>query len=100
MRSRYCAYALGLVDYVIDTTAKGPQFQDDRVAWTQQIEAFCRGTRFGGLRISEHVDGEEEAFVTFHATLEQAGRDASFAERSRFVREDGRWKYHSGTPAP
>ena len=60
------------------------------------IAQFCRQTRFEGLRIVEHVDGEQEAFVTFEATLTQAGRDASFSERSRFVRVEGRWAYHSG----
>ena len=96
MRSRYAAYARGLVDYIIATTAPGPQVQADPEAWRRSIAQFCRQTRFEGLRIVEHVHGEEEAFVTFEATLTQAGRDASFSERSRFVRVEGRWAYHSG----
>ncbi|TNE92088.1 MAG: zinc chelation protein SecC [Deltaproteobacteria bacterium] len=99
MRSRYAAYAKGMVDYVLDTTAPGPMQQDDRAAWADQVRQFSAGTRFLGLRIAEHVDGEEEAFVTFFCTLEQGGRDASFGERSRFVKVGGRWAYHSGQPA-
>ena len=34
MRSRYTAYAMGLVDYVMDTTAAGsPHRVSDRAAW-------------------------------------------------------------------
>lgn len=100
MRSRYAAYARGLIDYVLDTTdPQGPQWQPERGAWVEQVRRFARHTRFEGLRILAHEPGESEAFVTFAATLEQAGRDASFAERSRFVKRDGRWLYHSGEPA-
>ena len=34
-------------------------------------------------------------WVTFCATLMQAGRDVSFTEKSRFERVNGRWPYHS-----
>lgn len=100
MRSRYAAYASGLVDYILDTTAPGPQFVEDRDIWRDQVRSFCRHTVFLRLQVTEHVEEADRAFVTFYATLEQAGRDVSIGERSRFVRVDGRWCYHSGTPAP
>jgi len=91
MRSRFAAYALGLVDYVIDTTdPSGPQWVADREAWRQSIERFSANTTFQGLRIEGHT----EDTVAFHATLEQMGQDASFRENSRFVQQDGRWLYH------
>lgn len=91
MRSRFSAYATGLVDYIIDTTdPDGPQWVQDRAAWAVQISAFSTATRFAGLRI-EHAD---EDTVRFHATLEQGGKDASFSEHSQFVHRDGRWLYH------
>ena len=100
MRSRFAAYALGLTDYIMATTApSGPQFQADTAAWVADIERFSRRTRFQGLAIldASAVEGPE-ATVTFRATLEQNGEDASFTERSTFVRgSDGRWRYHSGT---
>lgn len=100
MRSRYVAYATGLVDHIVATTTPGgPQWLDDADAWRAQIRAFCDGTRFEGLRV---IDAPEpvgdEGFVTFEARLTQGGRDATFVERSRFVRHDGRWTYHSGQP--
>lgn len=99
MRSRYAAYALGLVDHVIATTdPTGPQWEPDTAEWAERIRSFCTTTRFVGLTIVEApAPSEEEGFVTFTATLEQRGVDASFTERSRFTR-DSRWgwRYHSG----
>ena len=95
MRSRYCAYALGLVDYIIATTdPAGPQWRSDRVSWQAEIETFCRITRFEGLEILA-AEGDE---VTFRAHLTRGGQDTGFSERSRFVEREGRWLYHSGQP--
>jgi SEC-C motif-containing protein len=89
MRSRYAAYAKGLVDYVVQT---GDPPQDP-----EGVRLFCAHTRFVGLRITEHVDSEHgPGFVTFAATLVQDGQDASFSERSRFEKRDGRWVYVDG----
>lgn len=97
MRSRYAAYALGLVDYVIRTTdPEGPQWEADRAAWERSIRAFSAGARFVGLRIHHaHAEGDEGE-VTFTAGLSAGGRDASFTERSRFRRGPDGWRYHSG----
>lgn len=97
MRSRYAAYALGEVDYVIATTdSSGPQFQPDTTRWRAEVEAFCRGTEFVGLRVLEAGEEGDEGHVSFVASLRQAGQDASLRERSRFRRKGGRWLYHSG----
>ena len=102
MRSRFAAYALGLVDYIIATTdAAGPQWQSDTNAWRAEITRFSQHTRFADLELLDAPDAiDNEGFVSFRATLEQAGKDASFAERSRFVRRDGRWLYSSGERLP
>jgi SEC-C motif-containing protein len=98
MRSRFSAYALGLAGYIVDTTARGgPMWDDDLDRWRAAITRFSEGTRFLGLRIDDAPPpGPDEGFVTFTATLEQGGGDASFSERSRFLRQDGAWRYHSG----
>lgn len=99
MRSRYAAYAQGLVDYVIDTTdPTGPQWQE-RQAFAAQIRQFCEQTDFQGLTIVEAPPAQgDEGFVTFTAQLSRGAVDTSFTERSRFTRRDGRWYYHSGEP--
>lgn len=99
MRSRYSAYALRLISYLIATTdPEGPRWVADSERWQAELARFACSTRFEGLRISEHVAGEQEGFVTFHATLSgDDGRDSSFTERSRFVLRDGRWLYHAAS---
>ena len=101
MRSRYAAYAKGLVDYILDTTdPSGPQARPDRAAWREEVRAFCAATRFEGLRILGAPEPHgDEGFVTFEAKLSRDGADVSFTERSRFVRVEGRWLYRDGEPA-
>ena len=101
MRSRFSAYALGLTDYVIRTTAPGsPAWSDDRDAWAASIDRFSTATRFAGLRVEPGPNDGARAQVTFHATLSQHGHDASFAEQSTFVLRDGLWLYCDGTRLP
>ncbi len=99
MRSRYAAYAVGAIEYVLATThPDGPQYEDDRVRWAADVQRFCQTTRFEGLEIlASHEEGDRGE-VTFTAHLSRDGKDVSFSERSSFVREDGRWLYFSGEP--
>jgi SEC-C motif-containing protein len=97
MRSRYAAYAGGLVDYVMRTTdPDGPLARPDRDVWEAENHAFCRDTEFPGLEIIDVQAGPEESTVRFRAQLRQDGEDASFVENSRFLLLDGCWLYHSG----
>lgn len=102
VRSRYAAYAKGLVDYVVETTdPEGPQWDADVPGWLERIATFGVSTRFVGLVILDAPPPTgDEAFVTFRAVLTQGGRDASFTERSRFTHVGGRWRYHSGERVP
>ena len=95
MRSRYAAYAKGMVDYVIATTdPSGPIYQSDIGKWRAELESFCASTRFEDLVIlAESEIQEDEATVTFRAVLSQKGTDGSFEERSLFRRKQGRWFY-------
>jgi len=100
MRSRYCAYAMGLVDYILQTTdPAGPAFEHDTEAWRDQVQRFCAQTTFGGLTIQEQHETGDRGSVTFDATLSQQRQDVSFSERSQFTKVDGRWLYHGGEPA-
>ncbi|NGX55499.1 MAG: hypothetical protein KR126chlam2_01134 [Chlamydiae bacterium] len=97
MRSRYSGYALGKVDYILDTTH--PDHPDNRIPIAQrrkQIEAFCQQTRFEGLEILSSEDGEPYSYVIFRAILSQNGVDGSFTERSQFAKVKGRWLYLKG----
>ena len=98
MRSRYCAYAHGRVDYIIRTTqSTSPLRRDDLGAWRRELREFCRSTRFEGLDILEAAPpGEGVGYVTFRAILKAGARDVSMTERSLFEREHGVWRYVSG----
>lgn len=98
MRSRYSAYALALVDYVIDTTAEnGPRARADRALWAREVEEFAKRTQFAGLEIRGSGEKGETGWVEFRALLFEGATDVSFEERSGFVKVNGRWLYASGT---
>ncbi|MFV8750271.1 YchJ family protein [Nannocystaceae bacterium ST9] len=97
MRSRYCAYALGEVDYLLATThPEGPHFRSDTREWRADVAQFCTSTRFEGLEIQLSREQGDRGEVRFFARLSREGRDVSFVEHSVFVREGGRWLYLSG----
>lgn len=94
MRSRYSAYALKKIDYIMETTyppvQKGTPMFD---TWRQGIIEFSEKTVFKGLDILEEEKGKGWGFVTFRAKLSRDGKDVSFVERSRFEKKEGRWFY-------
>lgn len=95
MRSRFSAYALGKVDYLIATTAQEKRAELDR----GELQRYCKGMSFVSLRILATERGgseDSEGVVTFHASLQTQGRRVLHREVSRFVREDGHWMYVDG----
>jgi SEC-C motif-containing protein len=97
MKSRYVAYKLGLSKYIISTTHKeNKDYTDDINSWIKSIDDFSKSCQFSGLKIIEFIDGEAESFVTFYANINCNKSDNSFCEKSRFLKVDNRWLYHSG----
>jgi len=93
MKSRYSAYAAGKSDYILKTThPDNPDFTTDTVSWKSSVDAFSQNTAFHELKIIDYTDGETEAYVTFIARLSSG----ELKEKSRFVKESGKWFYHSG----
>jgi len=89
MKSRYSAYVANEAGYIIKTTHQNSPYISQT---KQEIVDFCKNTEFLGLEILEFVDGESEAFVTFKAILSSG----VLFEKSRFLKDDGVWYYHSG----
>lgn len=97
MRSRYCAYAIGLTDYIMNTTHPAhPDFSTDRIRWKSELDTFSKHTRFERLKILDAQDGEQFSTVKFTAYLRQANQDATFTENSTFEKVNGKWFYKSG----
>jgi SEC-C motif domain protein len=88
MRSRYTAFVLGDAAYLLATW-----HPDTRPAKVNLRDA----TKWLGLEVRDHreVDGTH-AEVEFVARYRIAGRAVRLHERSRFLREDGRWLYVDG----
>lgn len=97
MKSRYCAYAIEKSEYIILTTHQNNRdFNIDTKAWNNDILDFSKNTKFEKLEILEFIDGQTESFVTFKANITQNKQDVSFVEKSRFVKENGKWQYIDG----
>ena len=89
MRSRYSAYALGLIDYLVATTLPAQQAALDR----DSMRAWSLGSTWLGLEVegSELID--THAFVTFTARWHDGDGEHRHRERSAFVQQAGRWYF-------
>jgi SEC-C motif-containing protein len=90
MRSRYSAFAVGDPAYLLATwhpSTRPPSLElDPTVRWTG-LDVLA--TTDGGLLASEGT-------VEFRAWYRHEGETGSQHETSRFVREDGAWRYLDG----
>ena len=95
MRSRFSAYALGKVQYLLTTTVAGEREKIDPI----ELASYCKTVKCVGLKIVSTEQGgkdDTEGIVTFHASLQVNGKRHLHIEKSRFIREDGRWVYVDG----
>ena len=90
MRSRYSAYALGLMEYVHRTW-----YERTRPARAEL--ASDPATKWLGLEVKKHAQQGDDGTVEFVARYKVGGRAHRLHEVSRFVREDGHWFYVDGT---
>ena len=88
MRSRYTAFVRERADYL-------------RATWHPEhcpaTLDFDPATKWLGLEVREHrATGPDQAEVEFVARYRLGGRAVRLHERSRFVRQEGRWVYVDG----
>ena len=89
MRSRYSAYVRDLIDYLRATWHPSTR--------PSTIEPNPPSLRWLGLNVKKHeVQAADHATVEFVARSKLGGRAHRLQEKSRFVREDGRWYYVDG----
>lgn len=90
MRSRYTAFAVGDAQHLHETWHPGTRPDaveiDDGLEW---IGLEVQGTDRGG-------EGDTRGVVEFEARWRQGGEEGVLHERSRFVRQSGRWWYLDG----
>ena len=93
MRSRYSAFAVGDDAYLMQTwhprTRPARVGLDPAVRWTQLEIVAAAGGPF-----------DQDGVVEFRAHYRSGETRGQLHERSRFVREGGRWLYVDGTVDP
>ena len=86
MRSRYSAYVIGLLDYLLATwhvSSSPGDLELPPVKWL-------------GLEVRHAQTAGDAGVVEFVARCKEGGRAQRMHETSRFMREDGRWYYIDG----
>ena len=89
MRSRYSAYALSDVDYLIATHPDAAIAPAER---RRELRASCRQTRWHGLKVLASEAGRPddlEGTVRFEAEFSAGGQRHVLKEHSLFRRRDG-----------
>ena len=89
MRSRYSAYALSEVDYLIATNPDASSATAER---RRELRASCRQTRWHGLKVLASEAGRPddlEGTVRFEAEFSAGGHRHVLKEHSLFRRRDG-----------
>lgn len=93
MKSRYTAYTLGAIDYLMEShhTATRP------TADKKEILDWAQSVTWLKLEIvaAPEVIGSE-GFVTFKAFFLEDGKQQVIFEKSRFVKENHHWTYIDG----
>ncbi len=95
MRSRYTAYVVGAIDYLIATHDESSRAQIDVPA----TEAWSKDTAWQGLEILAVEAGgpdDQRGVVEFVARGVTRGAPFAQRERSRFRKDEGRWYYVDG----
>jgi SEC-C motif-containing protein len=94
MRSRFVAYASGQVDYLLaswHSSSRPPQLQLPADLCWRRLQVLSTETAGASA-------DADSAWVEFRAVYQQQGMVGFMHERSRFVREQGAWRYIDGEP--
>ena len=92
MRSRYSAFALGLVEYLYETTHPHKRAKNLK----EEIASTCKALTWTKLEILSTWQGREKdkvGKVSFRAFFMQEGQEGVHEEHSRFKRFGKVWVY-------
>lgn len=98
MHSRYSAYVLHNIGYIVATTVPSQQ----NLLNQEEIQQWSRGTLWLGLEVIHHtLIGKRHAQVEFNAHFQDGAETAYHHELSTFVNIDGYWYFIDPTaPLP
>ncbi len=99
MRSRYTAFAIGEVDYLIKSHHSRTRDEVSR----EHLEEWSREAEWLGLEVFTTTAGgpeDNQGIVKFRARYRQNGQTVDHIEDAQFEREDGAWRFVTGTTPP
>lgn len=95
MRSRYSAYAVGDLSYIMNTMQGSPvkDFdKEDTAQWLQDVH-------WEGLTVINHkMKSSTVGFVSFEARYSFKGAKQAIIEKSEFRKINDKWFYVGGKP--
>jgi len=95
MRSRYTAYTVGNIDYVM-STMKGKVLaefdKEEAIRWANNSD----WEKLVSIDAPNVAEDAKEGVVEFVAHYSVKGESHEFHERSHFIKEKGRWFYTDG----
>lgn len=95
MRSRYSAFVLADIDYILDTYSSETRPSDQR----EEVLNWAKSVDWLGLNIVSTEKGlgnDLVGWVEFKANFIEDGQKQIMHEKSFFKKEDGLWVYVSG----
>ena len=90
MRSRYTAYVRAAIPYLLETWHPSTRPQEI------DVDAMPHWCGLEILACDQGGEGDTQGWVEFRATALAEGRLLVLRERSRFVRDEGAWRYVDG----
>jgi SEC-C motif-containing protein len=97
MRSRYTAYVVHAIEYIINTCLEG-----DKII-RESVEAWSNNSEWLGLRIITIIGGgmdDNIGKVVFEAIYEQKGLRYVHHETASFIKKNSCWFYEDGEIEP
>ena len=110
VRARFSAYVKNVPKYIVASThpdSKDMKRADDPAEAREQLEkdaaATMKKVNFTSLRVKATKEGDGETFVTYEVSYKGAGKKnrggtKTLAERSRYKKADGAFKYFDALP--
>ena len=110
VRARFSAYVKNLPKYIVASThpdSKDMKRKDDPAEAREQLEkdadATMKKVNFTSLRVKSTKENDGETFVTYEVSYKGAGKKnrggtKTLAERSRYKKADGEFKYFDALP--
>jgi len=95
MRSRYAAFALNKMDYIL-ATQRLENEDESEIGIEDNSNALTLWTRLEILAAEQGQTSDETGTVTFRAYFQEGTHKGELSEKSWFKKEEGQWLYVAG----